>query len=139
MQINPYIVFNGNCREAFEYYKLHLGGTDLYLLSHGDTPMGDNVTEDWKDKIIHATLQIGKSCIMGSDSPREDYIPPAGSYIMLAVDTVVEAEAAFEALARNGQIKMPISETFWSVRYGIVVDQFGIPWMINCSIAAQNS
>lgn len=133
MQINPYINFNGNCREAFEYYQKHLGGTDLLLMTHADSPMRDNVPDAWKDKIIHGTLHIGDSCIMGSDSPPEDYTAPTGTYIMLGVDTALEAETAFDALAKNGQIRMPITETFWSVRYGIVVDQFGTPWMINCN------
>lgn len=132
MQCNPYLIFNGNCREAFKLYEKVLGGKIIAMMTFGETPAAEHTEAAFKDKIIHARLAFGNNVLMASDSPPQHYEPMKGISVTLNLDTPDEAERIFSAFAEGGQIKMPIQETFWAVRYGMLVDRFGTPWMINC-------
>lgn len=132
MKLNPYLTFNGQCRVAFEFYAQALNGTDLVLMTHGDTPMVEEIPSEMHDKIIHARLNVGDSVLMGADAPPQYYREPQGMHISLNIDDPSEAERVFAALAHLGQITMPIEETFWARKFGMLIDQFGTPWMINC-------
>lgn len=136
MQLNPYLNFNGNCEAAFKFYERCLGGKIVMLLSHGDAATAEYVPAEWHPKIMHARLEVGDRALMGSDSPPGYFEAPRGFYVELSIDDPAEAERVFRTLAENGAVKMPFAQTFWAYRFGMLVDQFGIPWMINCEKSA---
>jgi PhnB protein len=132
MQLNPYLTFDGKCATAFKFYEQCLGGTIEAMFTHGETPAKDHVPPDWHDKIMHARLKVGDEELMGSDAPPERYEAPKGFSVSVQIDDPEDAERVFHALAENGTVSMPIEQTFWATRFGMLTDQFGIPWMINC-------
>jgi PhnB protein len=132
MRVNPYLFFNGQCEAAFKYYAKCLGAKIEAMMSHEGTPAACQVPSEWAKKIVHARLNLGGTLLMASDAPPGRYEKPQGFSVSLLVDTPQEAERVFNALADNGTVTMPIGETFWAVRFGMLVDQFGIAWMINC-------
>jgi PhnB protein len=136
MQINPYLLFNGQCGAAFKLYEKVLGGRIVSMQTHGDSPMADKVPADWRDKVLHALLTVGDAVLMGSDAPPPHYEKPQGFSVSIQLTDPAEADRIFHALAENGTVKMPIGETFWAARFGMLVDQFGIPWIVNCEKAA---
>ncbi len=136
MRINPYLNFNGNCEAAFSFYEQCLGGKITMMLTHGDAPSAEHVPPEWHNKIMHARLELGDRVLMGSDSPPGYFEEASGFYVQLGIDDPAEAERVFHALAENGKVIMPIDQTFWSFRFGMLVDRFGIPWMVNCEQAA---
>ena len=131
MEMNTYLLFSGQCEAAFKFYEQCLGGKITFLQTHGDSPMAEHVSPEWRDKIIHARLTLGNNVLMGSDTPPEHYSKPQGFSVALHTADTAEAERVFHALAENGTVQMPIQETFWAHRFGMLVDQFGIPWMVN--------
>ncbi len=131
MNTNTYLLFNGRCEAAFKFYEQCLGGRIVMMQTHGDSPMAEHVSPEWGDKIIHARLILGDNVLMGSDTPPDHYSQPQGFSVALHAADTAEAERAFNALAENGTVQMPIQETFWAHRFGMLVDQFGIPWMVN--------
>jgi len=132
MQVNPYLLFNGQCEEAFNFYARCLGGTIETMMTHGGSPAEGQVSADWRDKILHASLRVGDDVLMASDAPPGHYEQPQGFSVSLQFDNPAEGERVFNALAEDGKIRMPFGETFWAVRFGMLVDRFGIPWIINC-------
>jgi len=132
MQLIPHLNFKGNCEEAFKLYAQSLRGKIQTLMTFGDSPMADQVPSDWGGKIIHATLIVGSAQLMGSDAPPERYERPKGMTVTLQLDDPAEAERIFRELSESGTVTMPIQQTFWAARFGMLVDRFGIPWMINC-------
>lgn len=136
MQLNPYLTFDGRCEEAFKFYAKSLGGKIEAMMPHAGTPAEQHTPTEWRNKIMHARMTIDGQVLMASDAPPSHYQPPKGISISLQIKEVKEAERAFNALAENGTIQMPIQETFWAQRFGMVTDQFGIPWMVNCEKAS---
>ena len=136
MRLDPYLTFNGQCAEAFKFYADVLRGRIDALLTHGETPAREHVSPDWYDKIMHAHLTVGDMVLMGSDAPAQFYQTPQGFSVSVQLTDPNEAERIFNALAENGVVRMPLEETFWAKRFGMLVDRFGIPWMINCAPAA---
>lgn len=132
MQLNPYLLFNGQCEAAFRFYERCLGGKIVAMMPHAGTPAEGQVPPEWRDKIIHARLVVGDQVLMGSDAPPDHFEKPQGFSVTLGIDNPVEAERVFNALVENGTVRMPIQQTFWAERFGMLVDRFGIPWMINC-------
>lgn len=135
MKLNPCLTFKGQCEAAFKFYQECLGGNIQTLMTWGDSPMADQVPSEWRDRIIHATLIVGETELMGGDAPPDRYEEPRGFSVTIQINDPAEAETIFDALAENGTVTMPIQQTFWSPRFGMLVDQFGIPWMINCQQA----
>jgi PhnB protein len=135
MKLGTHLTFNGRCEEAFRFYEKGLGGTLGTLLTYGDSPMAAQVPPEWRGKIVHAALTVGNTDLTGVDRLAEDYEPPKGFFVLLGLDTPAETERIFHLLSEKGGVRMLLQETFWSVRFGIVVDQFGIPWEINCGVA----
>jgi PhnB protein len=135
MKLNPYLMFNGQCETAFKFYEQCLGGKLGAMMTYGSSPMAADVSPELSDKIMHTSLVVGDQELMGSDSPPERYEEAKGFSVSLNLDDPAEAERLFHALAENGSVQMPIQETFWAARFGMLVDQFGIPWMINCEKA----
>jgi PhnB protein len=137
MELNPYIHFNGNCEEAFNLYAKTLGGKILFKMTYAEAPSEDQRFPEFKDKIMHATLQIGEQRIMGSDAPPQYYSKPQGLYVSINVTDVAESERIYNVLAENANIQMPLGKTFWAERFGMFTDRFGVPWMINCEGAKE--
>jgi PhnB protein len=132
MRINPYLNFNGNCSEAFQFYAKALGGKDLRIMTFRDSPIGADMPANEKDWVMHARFTLGNFKIMGSDSPGGRYNKPQGYAVNIDVDTPEEADRIFAALSPGGAVGMPIAETFWAKRFGMVTDKFGTHWMVNC-------
>ncbi len=132
MRLNPYLTFDGRCREAFEFYQANLGAKILMMQAWGDTPMAGEAPPGMGDRIIHARATIGDDILMGSDGMAGNPEKPQGFSVSLGVEDPAEAERAFAALSQGGEVRMPIAETFWALRFGILTDKFGIPWMVNC-------
>ena len=132
MRLNPYLQFDGRCKAAFTFYEAVFGGKIVSLLTFGETPMGAQCTPEGRDKIAHARLMIGDQVLMGSDPPAEHYEAPKGYFVTVNVEQPTEAERIFHALAEQGRVTMPLQKTFWAAAFGMLVDRFGISWMINC-------
>ena len=132
MQLSPSLSFDGQCETAFKFYEQCLGGKVSAMMRYKGSPMEDDVPDDWGNKVMHAELRLDDYSLMGGDCMPGQYEPAKGTALVVSIDDPVEAERAFEALAENGTIEMPIEETFWAKKFGKLVDQFGIPWMINC-------
>ena len=136
MRMNPYLLFNGRCEEAFQFYSQCLGGKIEAMMPFAGTPAEQEVPAEWRKKIIHASLTVGDQVLMASDAPPGRYEEPKGFSVSLNVKTPAEAERIFQALTENGKVQMPLQQTFWAARFGMVVDRFGIPWMVNCEQAS---
>ena len=131
MQSNIYLFFDGECEAAFKFYEQCLGGKIDAMMTYGDAPMSEEFPSEQGDRIMHANLTVGSMVLMGSDTPPDDFQKPQGFSVQLQFDDLVEAERIFQKLAENGTVKMPFQETFWSTRFGMLVDRFGTPWMID--------
>lgn len=136
MQLSTYLMFDGNCREAFEFYQRCFDAKLEAMAAYGEMPASEDmeIPEEARNQIMHARLRIGDQLLMASDnspcSPAP-YEGIKGASIAIGVDSVQEAERLFNALADNGTVQMPLEETFWAHRFGMLVDRFGVAWMIN--------
>ena len=136
MQINPYLLFDGRCKEAFEFYAETFGGKIDAMIDHRGTPMEKHVPPEWLDKIMHARMTVGEWVLMGSDAPPDRYLgAPHGFSVHCGTTDPEDAKRVFSQLAEGGTVEMPIQPTFWSAQFGMLVDRFGIPWMVHCEAA----
>ena len=141
MQFIPYLNFNGNCAEAMAFYAQVLGGQQGPVMTFGQMPeMAANLPDDAKARVMHTSVQWGAQEIMGSDVMPEacgggGYQAPQGMQVSIRVDTEAEGRRIFDALAQGGAVTMPYQATFWSPGFGMLVDRFGIPWMVNVYVA----
>jgi PhnB protein len=133
MEAVTYLYFPGNCEAAFRFYEKAIGARIRDLFPYRGSPMESKVPAQMKDKILHAVLDIGDNTLMASDRVGQTGSDGmSGFAIVLNADTPEEAQRLVAALAAGGRITMPLEETFWARAFGMVVDQFGVPWMINC-------
>lgn len=132
MKLNTYLLFNGTCEAAFNAYAKIFGGRIVMMMTYADAPTGEPVPTDNGNLVMHARLDVGGCVLMGSDSPAPHFKPAQGFSASAVVDTPAEADRIYAALADGGEVVMPIAETFWAQRFGMVRDRFGTPWMINC-------
>ena len=140
MQVNPYLMFNGNCAEALKFYEQALGAKIEFSMPFEGSPACDTVPAEWGQKILHATISIGDTKVMASDAPPGHYQAPQGISVSLSLQDTAKGEEVFNALSENGQVQMPYQPTFWAAGFGMCVDRFGIPWMVNVEQAgAQGS
>jgi PhnB protein len=139
MQMSAYLSFSGDCEAAFKFYEESLGAKHGLVFRYADSPMADVVPAGWETKIMHGSVTIGQHLLEGADVPPDKYEEPKGFSLSLGVQNAADAERVFHALAEGGRVLYPIAKTFWSERFGMVVDRFGIPWMINCETAAPRS
>ena len=135
MEMTPYLSFNGQCEAAFKFYERCLGGQLGAIFHYAGSPMADQVPSDWQDKVMHGSLTVGGQVLMGGDVVPERYEEPKGFSLSLQIKSTADAERIFQELARDGRVMMPLEKTFWAERFGMVVDRFGIPWLINCETA----
>ena len=132
VEISAYVSFKGNCEAAFRFYEEALGAKTGLLFRYADSPMADVVPDGWDSKIMHGSVRIGQHTLEGADVPPDRYEEPKGFSLSLNVWSPDDAERLFEQLADGGRVVYPIAKTFWSERFGMVIDRYGIPWMINC-------
>jgi len=133
MNLNPCInlSFDGQCEAAFKFYERCLNGKITFMLTWGNSPMAKDAPPEWGSKIAHATLVIGNTRLQGADSAPGSYESPRGFCIMLQ-PSERDAERLFTELADGGTVRVPLQQTFWTLRFGVLTDRFGIPWAINC-------
>jgi len=132
MQLNPYLSFNGQCDAAFKFYEKCLGGKIVFKMTYGESPMAGKTAPDSLNNIMHVSLKVGDMLLAGADAPPQHYSKPQGFCVTISVDDPAEAERIFKSLSENGKVQMPLQETFWAQRFGMFIDQFATPWMINC-------
>ena len=128
--VKPYIAFKGNCEEAINFYKDKLGAEVLFMQRYGESPMAGKGPDE---KIMHTSIKIGDSVIMACDNVFEESPTTVGNNISLAIggNDVAAAEGMFDKLSEGGTVTMPMQETFWAERFGMLTDKFGINWMFN--------
>lgn len=130
----PYLMFNGDCKEAFEFYKKTFEGEIEFMGTYGDSPM--EVPDDQKDKVMHATIRIWAGPIMGSDYTKEADYTTEGStsnvHLSLNYKDADSMEEAFGKLSEGGKVTLPFGDQFWGDRFGMLTDRFGIQWMFSC-------
>jgi PhnB protein len=132
MHFSTYLFFNGDCSNALDFYEQTLGAKIDAKMTYAGSPSEKEMPADWQDKILHARFQIGDSVLMASDAPPGHYSRPAGFSASVSVNDRDKAEQIFNTLAENGSTTMPFQQTFWAKGFGMCVDRFGIPWMVNC-------
>jgi PhnB protein len=132
MRLTTYLFFNGQCEEAFKFYEKVLGGKITAMMPHKGSPAESHTPPEWHDKILHANLDVGESSLMASDAPPGHYTKPGGFSVSINLKSPADAERIFHALAEKGTVNMPIQKTFWSEKFGMLVDRYGIGWMVNC-------
>ncbi len=133
MRIDPHLNFNGECEAACKFYEQCLGGKITFSMTYAGSPMANQVPAAWGNKILHLSLAVGENIISAADAPPDRYQKPQGFHVAIDTKDPAEAEGVFHALAKNGTVQMPVQETFWALRFGMLIDQYGIPWMVNCS------
>lgn len=133
--VNPYLIFNGNCEEAFNFYKSVFGGEFPYMGRYKEMECGEPVPENDAEKIMHVSLPIGEGTIlMGGDCPESRGPLSQGEnfHVAIGVDNVEEAKRLFDGLSEGGKIIMPLEKTFFAKAFGMFDDKFGVCWMVNC-------
>ena len=133
MQISTYLFFDGKCAEAFRFYERVLGGKIEFMQTAGESPARDQTPPEQHDTIMHVHMNVGDQVLMASDDPSPHFQKPQGFYVSLAIDEPAEAERIFNELSEGAEIRMPLQKTFWAARFGMLVDRFGTPWMVNCA------
>jgi PhnB protein len=131
MLLSTHLAFDGQCAEAFKFYEKLLGGKITFMMSYGASPMANTMPPEMGDKIMHASLAVDGQMLMGADTPPGKEAKPHGFSVSIQVKDPAEAERIYNGLVAGGQVQMPMQQTFWSPKFGMCVDRFGIPWMIN--------
>ena len=134
MHIEPYLFFDGRCEEAISFYQRALGAEVLMMMRNKDSPepaSPGELPEGSGHKVMHASLRIGKSSVMMSDGHCAGQPDFRGFSLSISTDTVAQAERLFAALAEGGKVQMPLAQTFWSPKFGMVADHFGMSWMVS--------
>jgi PhnB protein len=130
MKLHTYLNFGGNCEEAFRFYEENLGGKILATMRYGEQPDPTNAPPGTEKAILYMNMAIGETQLMGSDVMRGQFAPMRSVYLSLAVDSSEEAERIYALLAEGGEVFMPMAETFFAFRFGMLRDRFGTSWMI---------
>ncbi len=131
-RIEAYLTFDGQCAEAMRFYERTLGGRLETLMTFADSPMADQAPPGSADRILHARLVVDGGDLMASDAPAgQPYAGMHGFALSLQYSDLAEARRVFDALAAGGRVEMPLQKVFWADAFGMVVDRFGTPWMIN--------
>lgn len=132
--VQPYLFFNGNCEEAVEYYKKAIGAQVQFSMRYSESPEKappGMIPPGFENKIMHTTFHVGDSVIMASDDCSTQRSAMGGFSLSIGVKDSAEADRIFKALAEGGQVKMPLTKTFWSPKFGMLKDRFGVSWMVS--------
>jgi len=138
--VQAYLFFNGNCEQAVEFYRKALGAEVEFMMRYKespDAPPPGMVPGGWENKIMHTSFKVGQTTVMASDGCGPESRGFQGFSLSLAVFSEAEADRYFNALADGGNVTMPLTKTFWSPRFGMLTDKFGIGWMISVYPAGQ--
>jgi len=127
MRLDVYLNYRGNCEQAFRYYEQHLGGRITGIVRHGDQP-NPGIPADWKEKILHARIEIAGSVLMGADIPNSE--PMRSAYLTLSLDSEADAERVYGLLTDGGEIFMKMEQTPFANRFAMLRDRFGTSWML---------
>ena len=133
MPIEPYLFFNGHCEEAVEFYKKALGAEVIMMMRFKDSPEpypSGMLPPGSENKIMHVSLRVGDTTVMASDGRCTGQTSFQGFSLSLTAANEAEADRIFAVLADGGQVQMPLDRTFWSPRFGMVADRFGVAWMV---------
>ena len=131
MKINPYLSFDGQCRAAFEFYEKALGGKIAFIQSIGDSPMAASMPPEAHGRVMHVTMHVGDQVLQGADAPPGYFTQPAGFCVALHFDKAEEGKKVFDTLSDGGTVQMPYQATFWAKGFGMLIDRFGTPWILN--------
>jgi PhnB protein len=127
MRLDIYLNYRGNCEQAFRFYELHLGGRITGIVRHGEQP-SPVMSDDWKEKILHARMEIGTTVLMGADIPQSE--PMRSAYLTLTLDDEADCERVYALLADGGEIFMKMEKTPFANRFAMLRDKFGTSWML---------
>jgi PhnB protein len=130
MQVQPYLFFDGRCDEALEFYKRTVGAKVGMLMRFKDAPDQNMVSAGSENKIMHAQVQIGDTTVLASDGRNQGQPKFEGFALTITAKDEAEADKVFAALSDGGQVKMPLAKTFFSPRFGMLADKFGVGWMV---------
>jgi len=131
MSFNPYLFFSGDCQQAFAFYS-RVFGVDAQVMTAGDVPDGmDPMSGAEPHHVMHASIDLGGSYLMGSDDPTGDTGPKRGIAVSYTAPDPAAAQVTFDNLAEGGTITLPVSATFWSPAFGMLIDRFGVSWMVD--------
>lgn len=131
--VQPYLFFNGRCEEALEFYRGAIGATVEMLMRYKESPEPPppgRLPAGFENKVMHATVRIGETTLMASDGCEEG-TKFGGFMLSLSLSNATEVERVFEVLSAGGKVQMPLAKTFWSPQFGMLIDRFGVGWMIN--------
>jgi len=132
--VQPYLFFNGRCEEAVEFYRQALGAEVEMIMKYNQSPeplKPGMVPPGFEDKIMHASFRVGQTTVMASDGCSADKPAFEGFSLAISVPSEQDADRAFGALSKGGEVKMPLMKTFWSPRFGMLTDKFGVGWMVS--------
>jgi PhnB protein len=127
MRLDVYVNYRGTCEEAFRFYEKHLGGTITGIARHGEQP-NPAIPAEWKEKVLHARIEIGSAVLMGADIPQAE--PMRSAYLTLTLDSAQQAERLYALLAEGGEIFMKMEQTHFANRFAMLRDRFGTSWML---------
>ena len=127
MRLDVYLNYAGNCEQAFRFYEQHLGGRITGIARHGEQP-NPRIPPDWKEKVLHARIEIGGMVLMGADIPQSE--PMRSAYLTLTLDREADAERVYALLADGGEIFMKMEKTHFANRFAMLRDRFGTSWML---------
>jgi PhnB protein len=127
VRLDIYLNYRGNCEQAFRFYEQHLRGKITGITRHGEQP-NPNIPADWKEKVLHARIEIGTTVVMGADIPQAE--PMRSAYLTLSLDGEQEAERVYALLIDGGEIFMKMEKTFFANRFAMLRDKFGTSWML---------
>jgi len=127
MKLDIYVNYRGTCEEAFRFYEQHLGGRITGIVRHGEQP-NPALAADWKEKILHARIEIGATVLMGADIPQSE--PMRSAYLALTLDTEADAERVYALLTDGGEIFMKMEQMPFANRFAMLRDRFGTSWML---------
>lgn len=132
MKLHVHLNFGGNCREAFQFYEQNLIGKISMMMTQADMPAANPAPGVSPGAIAHARMNIGSTELIGNDVPADRFQPMRSVYLYLAVDSSEEAERIYALLSENGDVYMPLTETFYASRFGMLRDRFGVSWTVIC-------
>lgn len=132
MELSPYLIFDGDCETAFKRYEKVFDGKIVILMRNADMPPGTPFPPGAEKRIMHVRLKIGDRTLMGSDALPGNFKKQQGFSVSLQTGSPTEADRMFSELSEGGTVTMPIAETFWAKRFGMLTDKFGIHWIVNC-------
>ena len=142
MLVQPYLFFDGKCEEALDFYRKALDAKVVSLMRFKENPepaQPGMIPPGSENKVMHASFRIGETTLMASDGRNTGHPAFQGISLTLTAANDAEADRLFAALLDGGKVQMPLQQTFWAVRFGMLVDRFGIPWMVNCEAASASA